>query len=138
MMTLFKRLHESTIKNDKRLIKYDEHVFPLFDVKVNNNWMTSCMNHQRSSSISLRISAYQFSIMPIRSSRCHNIQSPDTQRPRTKHFYSYVNELLTVLIAQRFTPSWKELNTVSFVIGQRTLSFFTPVTCATQSDPVLF
>ena len=61
--------------------------------------MTSCMNHQRSSSISLRISAYQFSIMPIRSSRCHNIQSPDTQRPRTKHIYSYVNELLTVLIA---------------------------------------
>ena len=98
-MTLFKRLHESTIKNDKRLIKYDEHVFPLFDVKVNNNWMTSCMNHQRSSSISLRISAYQFSIMPIRSSRCHNIQSPDTQRPRTKDIYSYVNELLTVLIA---------------------------------------
>ena len=32
--------------------------------------------------------------------RCHNIQSPDTQRPRTKHIYSYyVNELLTVLIA---------------------------------------
>ena len=26
----------------------------------------------------------------------------------------------------RFTPSWIELNTMSFVLGQRTLSFFTP------------
>ena len=31
--------------------------------------------------------------------RCHNIQSPNDQRPRTKHIYYYVNELLTVLIA---------------------------------------